>query len=93
MQMNQQFMSLLDDLDPAYGDLILHADVRCLSCGKVLQRFLDLIPERITFLKSKNKEYEQLSDNVWLLDLGFLTDLTAKLDYLNRNMQGKEKTL
>lgn len=87
------FKSLLDELDSAYGDLILHADVRWLSRGKVLQRFLDLLPEIITFLKSRNEEYEQLSDDAWLLDLGFLTDLTAKLNDLNRELQGKDRDI
>ncbi|KAJ4938998.1 hypothetical protein JOQ06_028461, partial [Pogonophryne albipinna] len=87
------FKSLLDELDSVYGDLILHADVRWLSRGKVLQRFLDLLPEIISFLKSRNEEYEQLSDDTWLLDLGFLTDLTAKLNDLNRELQGKDREL
>ncbi|KAJ4934777.1 hypothetical protein JOQ06_007559, partial [Pogonophryne albipinna] len=82
-----------DELDSVYGDLILHADVRWLSRGKVLQRFLDLLPEIISFLKSRNEEYEQLSDDTWLLDLGFLTDLTAKLNDLNRELQGKDREL
>ncbi|KAJ4932726.1 hypothetical protein JOQ06_011141 [Pogonophryne albipinna] len=87
------FKSLLDELDSVYGDLILHADVRWLSRGKVLQRFLDLLPEIISFLKSRNEEYEQLSDDTWLLDLGFLTDLTAKFNDLNRELQGKDREL
>ncbi|KAJ8005404.1 hypothetical protein DPEC_G00146280 [Dallia pectoralis] len=39
------FKALLDELDAAYGDLLLHADVRRLNRGKVLQRFVDLLPE------------------------------------------------
>ncbi|KAJ4922041.1 hypothetical protein JOQ06_021483 [Pogonophryne albipinna] len=49
--------------------------------------------EIISFLKSRNEEYEQLSDDTWLLDLGFLTDLTAKLNDLNRELQGKDREL
>ena len=87
------FKSLLDELDSEYGDLILHADVRWLSRGKVLQRFLDLLPEIIIFLKSRGEEYDQLSDDACLLDLGFLTDLTAKLNDLNRELQGKDRSI
>lgn len=57
----------------------------------MLQRFLDLLPEIVIFLKSRGEEYDQLSDDAWLLDLGFLTDLTAKLNDLNRELQGKDR--
>ncbi|KAL2097960.1 hypothetical protein ACEWY4_007167 [Coilia grayii] len=87
------FKALLDELESAYGDLILHADVRWLSRGKVLQRFVDLLPEIKMFLSSRNDLREELSDDAWLLDLGFLTDLTAKLNSLNNELQGKGKQL
>lgn len=87
------FKALLDELDAAYGDLIFHADVRWLSRGKVLQRFVDLLPEIKTFLSTRNEEHKELSDDAWLLDLGFLTDLTAKLNALNTEMQGKNRSL
>ena len=83
------FKALLDELDAAYGDLLLHAEVRWLSRGKVLHRFVDLLPEIKTFLSTRNEEHEELSDDAWLLDLGFLTDLTAKLNTLNTS---REKT-
>lgn len=65
------FQAFLDELDAAYGDLVLYADVRWLSRGKMLQRFADLLPEIETFLSTRNKDHEEL---------GFLTDLTAKLN-------------
>lgn len=34
-----------------------------------------------------------MSDDAWLLDLGFLTDLTAKLNALNTEIQGKKRPL
>lgn len=87
------FKALLDELDAAYGDLLLHADVRWLSRGKVLQRFVDLLPEIKTFLFARNEDHKELSDDVWLLDLGFLTDLTAKLNSLNNELQGEDRHL
>ncbi len=81
----------MDELDAAYGDLLLHADVRWLSRGKVLQRFVDLLPEIKTFLFARNEDHKELSDDVWLLDLGFLTDLTAKLNSLNNELQGEDR--
>uniref|UniRef100_A0A3Q3FKS5 DUF4371 domain-containing protein n=1 Tax=Labrus bergylta TaxID=56723 RepID=A0A3Q3FKS5_9LABR len=91
--LHRLFKALLDELDAAYGDLILHADVWWLSRSKVLQRFVDLLPEIKTFLSTRNEEHEQLFDDAWLLDLGFLTDLTAKLNALNNELQGKDQHL
>lgn len=86
------FKSLLEELEAAYGDLLLHANVRWLSRGKVLQRFVDLLPEIRQFLSTrKDDDYPELSNDEWLLDLGFLTDLTAKLNALNCDKQGRER--
>ncbi len=87
------FKALFVELDAAYGDLLLHADVRWLSRGKVLQRFVDLLPEIKTFLFARNEDHKELSDDVWLLDLGFLTDLTAKLNSLNNELHGEDRHL
>jgi len=46
--------------------------------------FVDLLPEIKTFLETRNEE---------LLDLGFLTDLMAKLNALNNELQGKDRHL
>lgn len=83
------FQALLDELDAAYGDLLLHADVRRFSRGKVLQRFVDLLREIKTFMETRNEEHVELSNDQWLLDLGFLTDLTTKLNTLNNELQVK----
>lgn len=42
---------------------------------------------------SVNKEHKELSDNVWLLDLGSQTDVMAKLNTLNNELQGKDRHL
>ena len=76
-----------------YGDLLLYSEVWWLNRGKVLQRFVDLLPEIKTFLETRKEEHEELSDDQWLLDLGFLTDLTAKLNALNNELQGKDRHL
>ena len=70
----------MDELDASYGDLILHADVRWLSRGKVLQRFVDLLPNINTFLSTRNEVHEELSNDAWLLDLGFMTDYNGETE-------------
>lgn len=63
----------MDELNSAYGDLLLHADV----CSKVLQQFVDLLPEmKVLLLKRKEKLLTTMR-GYWTW--GFLTDLTAKL--------------
>lgn len=57
----------------------------------MLQRFVDVLSEIKTFLSTRNKEHEELSAR--LLDLGFLTDLMAKLNVLNNEFKGKEVLL
>lgn len=83
------FQQLLQDEDAEYADLILHTEVRWLSRGKILTRFLCLINEIKQFLALRNQEYAELSDQSWLADLGFLTDITVKLNELNMEMQGQ----
>lgn len=85
------FRELLQDEDAEYVDLILHTEVRWLSRGKVLVRFLSLINEIQLFLATRKEDYPQLSDQSWLVDLGFLTDVTIKLNELNLEMQGKNR--
>jgi hypothetical protein len=65
--------------------------VRWLSKGKVLARFLSLIEEIKDFMKSKNADFNELSDSCWLLDLAFLADVTDKANSLNLELQGKDK--
>lgn len=87
------FKVLTDELDAEYGTLMLHSEIRWLSKGKVLQRFLELLPEIKQFLESRNETYEELNDHSWLSDLAFLTDITTKMNKLNLELQGKEKTI
>ena len=62
----------MDERDACYGDTILHADVHWPS-GTVLQSFVDLLPNIKTLLSTRNEVQEGLSNDAWLLDLGFMT--------------------
>lgn len=84
---HRMFKMLLDELSAESGDLILHTEIRWLSRGRILLRFLSLLSEVKEFMLSKGKDASLLED------LAFLTDLTEKLNNLNRELQGKDKTV
>ncbi|XP_078529378.1 general transcription factor II-I repeat domain-containing protein 2B-like [Lissotriton helveticus] len=89
---HQTFKLFLEELSAEYGDLLLHTQIRWLSRGKILRRFLSLLPEVKAFMESKNED-NTLSNTQWLLDLASLTDVTEKLNALNYELQGKNKTI
>jgi hypothetical protein len=74
-----------------HRDVLYYSEVRWLSRGAVLKRFFDLRKEINTFLIEKGKSVPELTDPQWLIDLGFLTDLTHELNMLNMKLQGKNK--
>ena len=73
---------LLDELDSAAcGDLLLRADVRWSSRGKVLQRFVDLPPEIKTLLSEKERGARgTVNGRVDYWTWGFLTDRTGRTE-------------
>uniref|UniRef100_UPI003AAD8DF6 general transcription factor II-I repeat domain-containing protein 2-like n=1 Tax=Centroberyx gerrardi TaxID=166262 RepID=UPI003AAD8DF6 len=89
---HRSFKVLLEELSAEYGDLLLHTEIRWLSRGRVLQRFLSLLGEIKEFMESRGEDASLLQDTEWILDLAFLTDITGKLNHLNCELQGKEQT-
>ncbi|GFX33735.1 SCAN domain-containing protein 3 [Trichonephila clavipes] len=73
----RKFDALLDEVNSVYNGLIMYNNVRWLSHGNVLQRFVDCLEEIRLFLQneSKIKQYPQLMDIMWLLKLMFFTDI------------------
>ncbi|CAL9696484.1 unnamed protein product [Knipowitschia caucasica] len=91
---HRQFRNLIAELDQGLpGDLPLHCTVRWLSKGKVLSRFFELLDAVKMLMEEKNKDYPELSDLEWIMDLGFLVDMLCHLDRLNLTLQGKLKML
>uniref|UniRef100_A0A8C1ZLH4 DUF4371 domain-containing protein n=1 Tax=Cyprinus carpio TaxID=7962 RepID=A0A8C1ZLH4_CYPCA len=90
---HHRFIVLLDELDSAYGDLILHSEVRWLSRGKVLHRFLAVLPEIVNFLNDigEGERFPVLRDNEWKTNIAFLSDVTAHLNKPNLQLQGDKK--
>uniref|UniRef100_G3PJM4 Uncharacterized protein n=1 Tax=Gasterosteus aculeatus TaxID=69293 RepID=G3PJM4_GASAC len=85
--------SVLLEMSAEYGDLLLHTEIRWLSKGRVLLRFLSLLGEIKEFKQSKGEDVSLLEDTEWTLDLAFLTDITGKLNHLNCELQSKGKTV
>ena len=50
---HRMFKMLLDELSAEYGDLLLYTEIRWLSRGRILKRFLSLLSEVKKFLASK----------------------------------------
>lgn len=90
---HRQFQHFLDEIESEYGDVIYFSEVRWLSRGAALKRFFDLRLEIEMFMNEKNKIVSELSDESWILELAFLTDITTFLNELNIKLQGKGKLL
>jgi len=90
---HRQFASLLLSNESQHGELLYHTEVRWLSRGKVLRRFLDLLEEIDLFMKMKNNEVPELSDSHFITNLSFLTDITDHLNEVSTKLQGKNQII
>ncbi|PNF38714.1 hypothetical protein B7P43_G16721, partial [Cryptotermes secundus] len=88
---HRKFLTLLEEMDSAYGDLLLRTEVRWLS------RFFEIRHEIATFLREKvtnsAEPQNDLEDVEFLRNLAFLTDITQHLNVLNLQLQGKKQTI
>lgn len=89
---HRQFRLLLDELESAYSDLLLHNRIRWLSRGEVLKRFAACLEEVKTFLASRGLTFPELEQAESLEKLHFMVDMTAHLNTLNTALQGKGRT-
>ena len=91
---HRQFKNLIAELDQGFpGDLPLHCPIRRLSKSQVLSRFFQLLDVVKLFMEEKNKNYPELLDLEWIMDLAILVDMLYHLNRLNLNLLGKLKTL
>ncbi|XP_039196835.1 general transcription factor II-I repeat domain-containing protein 2A-like [Crotalus tigris] len=88
----QQFQALLEEFQAQYNCLLMYNNVRWLSRGQILERFVACLDEIRLFMNEKGQEYPQLTDMAWLTNLMFFTDFTLHFNVLNKQLQSVGKT-
>lgn len=97
-QRHRKFISFLEEVNAEFSDIPLHSSIRWLSAGKTLQHFFALRKDVLSFLQteqlSNTELYQtQLQDRDFICSLAFLTDMTAHMNVLNLNLQGKQQNI
>ena len=89
----RQFQVLLNEVESVYKRLKMYNNVRWLSRGLVLKRFIECFNEIKIFLNNHHIFYLELSDCKWVSQLMFFTDFCKHLNELNVKLQGIGKAL
>jgi len=89
---NRLFTKLCKENDEEFNRLLLHTEVRWLSKGDCLNRFWNLFDSVLEFLEEKDVK---LKDRLLLFksDVAYMTDLFAKFNSINLQLQGDELNL
>ena len=83
----------MEEIESKYGDLLLHSEIRWLSRGKVLNRFVECFDDIQIFLHEIGENNLELHDKQWLLRLLFLTDIMNHYNDFNVRLQGNNHTV
>ena len=76
-----------------YKELKMYNNVRWLSRGLVLKRFVECFNEIKIFLNDHHISYQELSDYKWVSKLMFFADFCEHLNELKVKLQGSGKAL
>uniref|UniRef100_A0A5S6R3U5 DUF4371 domain-containing protein n=1 Tax=Trichuris muris TaxID=70415 RepID=A0A5S6R3U5_TRIMR len=87
---NRLFRQLCEENNEDFDTLLLHTEVRWLSRGNCLLRFVGLWKTIVAFMS--DKEYgDKLIDAK--ADIFYLTDIFEKFNFVNRSLQGRDNYL
>lgn len=84
------FQKFCEDNDENFKHLIIHTEVRWLSKGNCLRRFVTLWDSIITFIEDEHLRNKILD---FKNDIFYLSDIFDKLNALNKQLQGRNSTL
>lgn len=86
------FAQLCEENEEDFRKLLLHTEVRWLSKGLCLTRFFKIFESVLEFLDAKDPI---LKENLikWKTDIAYLTDLFAKFNEVNLQLQGDSLNL
>ncbi|KFM58827.1 Zinc finger MYM-type protein 6, partial [Stegodyphus mimosarum] len=84
---HRRFKAFLEEIESKYGDLLLHSEIRWLSRGKVLNRFVECFDDIQIFLHEIGENDLELNDKQWFLRLLFLTDIMNHYNDFNVRLQ------
>lgn len=88
---HREFKEFLKEFDDLPSDVLYYTEVRWLSRGVALKRFMELFDEIIEFLSDHGRNTRRLNEPSFQCDLAFLTDITGHLNDLNTKLQGKNQ--
>lgn len=86
------FKQFCEEQNADHVRLLLHTEVRWLSKGNCLKRFMELFDNISEFLNDKPEMKHLLTINGKAY-MSYLTDIFEKLNKLNKELQGSNKTL
>ncbi|UYV82254.1 hypothetical protein LAZ67_21001467 [Cordylochernes scorpioides] len=87
------FSTFCEAMDSDYKNVLFHTEVRWLSKGKVLNRFISMKNEIMAFIDNEEINFPFMMSDVWWLRVSFLGDIFDKLNSLNLNLQGAQENI
>ena len=86
------FKQLCEEMEEGHIRLLLHTCLRWLSKGNCLERFVVLYDAILEFVGGR-EEFQFLNSSESKALISYLADIFGKLNALNKELQGKQKTL